>query len=124
LDIGDGKEFDLKDWKVLGLSTITAGEAPSSSDSPATLSSLNLFQLPTNLSLLNLIISLSKPILSLFKIHHQIVIIPTLTPITPERKKTKPKGDEAIVELVEEVPDVAARAEYHGRGLVLKKFLV
>jgi hypothetical protein len=51
--------------KVLGLSTITAGEAPSPSESPAALSSLNLLQLPTNLSLLNLIISLSKPILSL-----------------------------------------------------------
>jgi hypothetical protein len=110
--------------KVLGLSTITAGKAASPPESPATLSSLNLLQLRTNLSLLNLILSLFKPILSLFKIHHQIVIIPTLTPITPKREKTKSKGDEAIVELVEEVPGVAARAEYLGRGLVLKKFPV
>jgi hypothetical protein len=96
-----------KEKELLGLSTITAGEAPSPLESSATLSSLNLLQLPTNFSLLNLIISLSKPIISLFKIHHQIVTKPTLTLITPEREKTKSKGDEAIVELVEEVPGVA-----------------
>jgi hypothetical protein len=51
--------------KVFGLSTITTDEAPSPPESPAAFSSLNLLQLPTNLSLLNLILSFSKPIISL-----------------------------------------------------------
>jgi hypothetical protein len=37
--------------------------------------------------------SLSKPILSLFKIHPQIITKPTLTPITLEREKTKSKKE-------------------------------